>query len=131
MRVFDAKSSGFDDGGVRLTHTVVFLTTDDNLTRGASPGVVFLVHRKSPGRQPRRPRLAQWLGPRSSERAVPVRFPPGALCVKILPKQYFRAKTSTTPILGPQNLEKSCSCFLWTDDNLTRGARTGLAFSEL
>ena len=29
---------------------VAFLTTYDNLTRGASPGLVFLVQRKSEGR---------------------------------------------------------------------------------
>ncbi len=108
-----------------LTQKVIILTTDDNLTRWARTGLEFFVHRKSPGRQPHRPGLAQWLGPRPWERAVPVRFPLGSLCLNPSTTSRFRAKTSKTPRLGLPNLKK---LFWGADDKMTRGARPGPVF---
>ena len=58
---------------------VVFWATNEKRTRGASPGLVFWVHRKSEGRRGSRARLAQWLGARlggGRNRAVPGSIPP-------------------------------------------------------
>ncbi len=97
--------------------------TDDDLTCGASPGLVFLVHRKSPGRQPRRP--GQWLGRRPWERAVPVRFPPGRLSKSLKNLPIFEQRHKKHRYQPPKT---SNNIFLWTDDNLTRGASPGLVF---
>ena len=43
---------------------VTFLTTDENLPRAVAQGLLFGVHRKSPGRPGCRAGVAQWLGTR-------------------------------------------------------------------
>ena len=83
---------------------VTILTTDENLPRTVAQGLLFGVHRKSLGRPGCKAGVAQWLGTRPWERAVPVRSPPGALCRN---PSYFQAKTQKTLILGPPSFKKS------------------------
>ena len=48
---------------------VTFLTTDENLPRAVAQGLLFGVHRKSPGRPGCKAGVAQWLGPRPGRRS--------------------------------------------------------------
>ena len=94
---------------------VVFWATNEKRTRGASPGLVFWVHRKSEGRRGSRARLAQWLGARRGggrNRAVPGSIPPSRAFSKTLTKLDVWAPEARKPtqnsMFGPQKLQKSC-----------------------
>ena len=70
---------------------VVFLWTDDNLTRGASPRLYISVHSESEGRQVSQAGLAQWLGTwlAGGRAEGPGSIPPShglLLCLKIIEK---------------------------------------------